>query len=89
SQSNDDELLVVLPPIIASYNMVLTGRFDDYVRFQRSNEHEVEENLIHELQGLGNKNKNYEEWSSSVCDDIKHFRSSKYPNACYLIYATT
>lgn len=89
SQSNEDELLVVLPTIIASYNMVLTGRFDDFDRFQRSNEHEVEENLIHELQGLGNKNKNYEEWSSSVCEDIKHFRSSKYPNACYLIYATT
>ncbi|MGR5061010.1 HsdM family class I SAM-dependent methyltransferase [Vibrio rotiferianus] len=89
SQSNEDELLVVLPTIIASYNMVLTGRCDDLHRFQQSNEHDLEENLIHELQELGNKNKNYEEWSSSVCKDIKHFRSSKYPNACYLIYATT
>ncbi|HCH4004954.1 N-6 DNA methylase [Vibrio parahaemolyticus] len=89
SQSNEDELLVVLPTIIASYNMVITGRFDDFDRFQKANEHEVEQNLIDELRELGNKNQSYKEWSSSVCEDIKHFRSSKYPNACYLIYATT
>ncbi|MCG9564627.1 SAM-dependent methyltransferase [Vibrio chagasii] len=89
SQSNDDELLVVLPTIIASYNMVLTERFDDFYCFEKSNEHEVEENLINELQELGSKNEGYEEWSSFICEDIKHFRSSKYPNGCYLIYATT
>jgi len=88
SHSNDDELSVVLPVIITCYNMILTDRVDDFYRLQRANEDEVEATLLDELQQLSNQHPGYEEWVSIVREDIKRFSSSKYPNACYLIYVT-